>query len=111
MRKMTFLYNYIYMNNIFLKNNYTAVLGSESEPGLDLDRTQGPGPILVQGPQKVAGLDLDRTMDSLTRTLTHKVPRPSTCVWVPATFVMGMGAGSKLLVESLTLIMTMLLLC
>ena len=27
------------MTNNFFKNNYTAVLGSESGPGLDLDRT------------------------------------------------------------------------
>ena len=41
------------MTNNFFKYNYTAVLGSESRPGLD------------QGPQKVAGPDLDQTMDSL----------------------------------------------
>ena len=58
MRKMTFLYNYIYMNINFLKNNYTAVLGSKSGPGLDLDWTQGPGPILVQV-QVWSLLDLD----------------------------------------------------
>ena len=46
MKKMTFLYNYIYMNIILMtnnlkKNNYTAVLGSESGPGLDLDLRSG----------------------------------------------------------------------
>ena len=34
------------MTNNFLKNNYTAVLGSESGPGLDLGSRSntGPGP-------------------------------------------------------------------
>ena len=65
------------MTNNFFKNNYTAVLGSESGPGLDLGSRSntgpGPGPEFagsgpeawVQGPQKVAGPDLERTVDSL----------------------------------------------
>ena len=65
------------MTNNFFKNNYTAVLGSESGPGPDLGSRSntGPGPGLefagpgpedwVQGLQKVAGPDLDQTMDSL----------------------------------------------
>lgn len=32
---------------------------------------------------------------TLTRTLTHKIPRPPMQVWVPATIFMGMGVGKK----------------
>ena len=44
------------MTNNLKKNNYTAVLGSESRPGPEVQ---------VWGLQKVAGPDLDQTMDSL----------------------------------------------
>ena len=55
------------MTNNFFKNNYTAVLGSESRPGPDLGSRSntglGPGP----GSAKVAGPDLDWTVDRLVR--------------------------------------------
>ena len=37
------------MNNNFFKNNYTAVLGSESGPGPDLDQTMDSLPKTMPG--------------------------------------------------------------
>ena len=70
--KDDFLYNYIYMNINFFKNNYTAVLGSESGPGPDLGSrsrvcwtwTWGLGPGSAKNGQTGPGLDHGQSNDS-----------------------------------------------